>query len=366
MSWWDTIIDVGSDVIDFAVDNPTLTGAVVGGLTGGTKGAITGAGLGYAAGNIYGAGGAWEPPSIGSFFDGGQGAPNTPRSVGNWGGSNVPDSVGAGSFNPGSGAARDIAGAGTSVAPSTGNAGLTGSFGGAGSTIDVMGDGVYGGATGAAGAATSSGAGLVEGGLKKVADWGKANPSAAGLIVQGAGMLAGRGAQKKASAANDASMEATAKNNSNADYWNTQARQSADEARSLYNPQELGIRGYAQQTAATERNVQELDSLYGKGYSAADVEAQKRRTRVAGSTNATTGYMKGYDTGRTAQQGALAGAKGLSAGYTGPSQSTVDSIREDGAGEARQLQDLLSTYLGSPESVLAERERSSSQQRSVA
>ena len=370
MSWWDSILDVGSDVVDFAVQNPTITGAVVGGLAGGTKGALTGAGIGYAAGNLYGASGSWEPPSVGSFFEGGQGAPNTPQSVGSWGGSGASATGGVGSFDAGAGAARDIAGAGASSAPVGGNAGLTGSFGGYnGYAADSSPAGAYGPSGGFGrfdAAPSSSGAGLVEGGLKKAADWGKNNPGTAGLVVQGAGLLAGRGAQKKAAAANDASIEATNKNNANADYWNTQSRQSADEARSLYNPQELGIRGYAQQTAATERNVQDLDKLYGKGYSAADVDAQKRRARVAGSTNATTGYMQGYDTGRQAQQGALTSAKGLGAGYTGPSQSTVESIKSDGAGEARQLQDLLSTYLGSPESVLAERERKGAQQRSVA
>ena len=82
MSWWDAVIDFGSDVVDFAVDNPTITGAVVGGLADGLEGAAIGAGLGYAAGNLYGASGAWEPPDVGSFFEERPNIRGLPRAAG--------------------------------------------------------------------------------------------------------------------------------------------------------------------------------------------------------------------------------------------------------------------------------------------
>jgi hypothetical protein len=358
MSWWDFATDFGSDVLDFATANPELTGAVVGGLAGGSKGALIGAGLGYGASNLmpgtFGGGEYSLPrlnfgtgPSQSSYGVLGTGAPQMSYapSVGSsqFAASSMTPTAGVGTYSP----VADIAGYNNmSVAPTSGygNTGITGDFGNLGRT--------------------QGGTNPVESMLGDVRGWGQRNPNTASALVQGAGMLIGRNAQKDANRLmerdlalreqQNAQQQAQfAKQNQQADYWNTQARQSADEARSLYNPQELGIRGMAQQTAATGRRVQELENLSSKGWSQADIDAEKRRAKVAGSTAATTGYMAGLDTGRQAQGGALTSAKQLSQGY-GAAPGMVDmsgqydARAKQGEMTTQSMTSLLERYLGDP------------------
>ena len=63
MAWWDTIIDAGSGIWDWAKQNPTTAGAVAGLVTGGGTGnygeanfrnAAGGAAIGYTAGQLFG------------------------------------------------------------------------------------------------------------------------------------------------------------------------------------------------------------------------------------------------------------------------------------------------------------------------
>lgn len=175
-------------------------------------------------------------------------------------------------------------------------------------------------------------------------------------------MKAARGAQGRAQSSQSSAVR---RNNQEADFWNNQARQSASEARSLYNPQELGIRGYATEAAATGRSVQDIrDRMARQGKSQGTIDAEVRRAKVAGSTNATTGYMKGLDTGRSSQMGALSASKGLASQYSALSPVSLPSLSLPGgmgsnadlanyytgqAGDnSNAIQDLLNYYLGNP------------------
>jgi hypothetical protein len=175
-------------------------------------------------------------------------------------------------------------------------------------------------------------------------------------------MRAAQGAQHRSQASQSSAVN---RNNAQADYWNRQAQQSGNEARSLYNPQELGIRGYATEAAATGRAVQDTQSRMARqGKSQSAIDAEVRRAKVAGSTNASTGYMKGLDTGRSAQGGALTSAKGLGSNYTALASQSLPSMSmpgatssnsdlaayyNDQAGEnSNAIQDLLNYYLGDP------------------
>lgn len=357
MSWWEDAwnfaTDVGGQAVDFAKANPELTGAVVGGLANGTKGALTGAAVGYGLSNLapdtFGGGtyslprfneGTWsQTPTAASVG----GAPSSFTSIGSSPSSPYAASMStglqSGSYSP----VVDIAASnGMSVAPSSsyGNTGVSGDFGN------------Y----------LTSGPNKLESMLGDLKDWGKKNPNTSSLLVQGAGLLLGNQQQRRANDLaeqnlalqrdyNNFNRQQVEQNNANADYWNTQAQQSASEARSLYNPQELGIRGMAQQKAQTARAVDELDQLYDKGWSAADVAAEKRRAGLAGSANATTGYMQGLDLGRQAQSGALSSAKQLSSSYGSlPAIQTYDADGASKQGEltTSNLTSLLERYLGDP------------------
>jgi hypothetical protein len=361
MSWWDFATDFASNAWDFAKANPTVTGAVIGGLANKDNrlaGAALGAGVGYGLSNFapgtFG-GGAYEPPSFNfgtgpsqsSYGTLGTGAPQISyaptQGASQFAASSMTPTAGMGTYSP----VADIAGYNNmSVAPTSGygNTGITGDFGNLGRT--------------------QGGTNAVESMLGDVRGWGQRNPNTASALVQGAGMLIGRNAQKDANRLMERDLalreqqqgqqqQQFARQNQQADYWNTQARQSADEARSLYNPQELGIRGMAQQTAATGRRVQELDKLSSKGWSQADINAEKRRAKVAGSAASTTGYMAGLDVGRQAQGGALSSAKGLSQGY-GAAPTPVDmsdqynARAKQGEMTTQSMTSLLERYLGDP------------------
>lgn len=161
-------------------------------------------------------------------------------------------------------------------------------------------------------------------------------------------------------------MEALQENQQLARQTNQQATQSFDEARSLYNPQEMAIRGMAQQKAATERDVANLrQQLQRRGLSQAAIDAEIRRARLGGSTAATTAYTKGLDVGRTAQQQALTSAKGLQTNVPGlsytPSSAAADyfarqavTSQQQGDMTSAQMTKLLEDYLGQPTKTVQE------------
>lgn len=161
-------------------------------------------------------------------------------------------------------------------------------------------------------------------------------------------------------------MAALQENQQMARQANQQATQSFDEARSLYNPQEMAVRGMAQQNVATQRGIADLrQQLQRRGLSQAAIDAEIRRARLGGSTAATTAYTKGLDVGRTAQQQALTSAKGLQTNVPGltysPSSTAADyfarqaaTSQQQGAMTSAQLQKLLEDYLGQPTKTVQE------------
>lgn len=208
-------------------------------------------------------------------------------------------------FTPGGGPSaslgNQIAGLAPATSPALGNAGVTGDFGNLGQAAERA--------------------------LGGIEAWGQRNPRLASALTQGVGLLANASAQRRANdlmkqqlamqqRQNEQQQQVFAKNTGIADMRNQLAQQQINQALSLYNPQELGQRGMAQQQATTGRQLQQLEQqMASRGYSPADIAAARRRAQVGGALNATQGYMQGYDTGRSAQQGALSSAVGLGQQY---------------------------------------------------
>ena len=194
----------------------------------------------------------------------------------------------------------------------------------------------------------------VAGGFKAVGDYARQNPWAARFAVDAAGLGLGylnqRNANKLAQEQLQMQRETQARNNAIADRLNAESTRSLNEARSLYNPQEMGIRAMAteqgnRQTAMNDAAAQ----MRRRGMSQAAIDAELRRARIGGSTGAATAYTKGLDVGRTAQQSALTSAKGLSQQYGGtPNYSGAEMASKAGAMNTAQMQNLLNTYLYDP------------------
>jgi hypothetical protein len=156
--------------------------------------------------------------------------------------------------------------------------------------------------------------------------------------------------------------QALGQNQQMAQRANQESIRSFDEARSLYNPQELGIRGMAQQRGATQRSIEDTRrTLASRGMSAAAIEAEVRRQRVAGATGESAAYMRGLDTGRSAQAGALSSAKALGSTVPGlsysqgpnaptftPNYGGADFYARQGAENSKALRDLLESYANYP------------------
>jgi hypothetical protein len=194
----------------------------------------------------------------------------------------------------------------------------------------------------------------IESGLGSVGNWVEKNALTARLGLDLTGMLlarqAGKDANRIAQQQMDMQRAAQQKNTANADKWNEQATASANEARSLYNPQEMAVRGMAQQQMANQRGM--LDSMkqmQKAGKSKATIDAEMRRAKLAGTTGATTAYMAGLDKGRAAQQSALASAKGLSSNYNTTADYTAATMAGNaGLRDAQNVTAMLNTYLGNP------------------
>lgn len=286
-----------------------------------------------------------------------------------------------GGVSAGSGAGAQIApglgGFGTgsfATAPTTGNTGITGSFG-------MMDEPQYGAGNNAysfagqrlngmpqpsafdrgldtagqyASRAWDATGGAVGRGLSAVGQYAQQNPWAARFAVDAAGMglnyMAQRDANKLAREQLQMQRDAQARNTALADRFNAEATQSLNEARSNFNPQEMGIRAMADTKAATNRAIAEnTAAMRRSGMSQAAIDAETRRARLGGTTGATTAYTKGLDVGRQAQQSALTSAKGLSQQYGGtPDYSGARMVSEAGRMTAQQSQNLLNTYLRNP------------------
>ena len=234
--------------------------------------------------------------------------------------------------------------------PSTGNAGVTGSFG-----LSPSGYSLTPGQQQTQQPSMLARVGDTVGrGLSAVGQYAQQNPWAARFAVDAAGLGLGylnqRNANKLAKEQLQLQRETQARNNAIADRLNAESTQSLNEARSLYNPQEMGIRAMAteqgnRQTAMNDAAAQ----MRKRGMSQAAIDAELRRARIGGSTGAATAYTKGLDVGRTAQQSALTSAKGLSQQYGGtPNYAGAELASKAGAMTTAQLQNLLNTYLYDP------------------
>jgi hypothetical protein len=184
--------------------------------------------------------------------------------------------------------------------------------------------------------------------------------------LQAENMAAQRAAYEREMALREEAMasqrQALGQNQQMAQRANQESIRSFDEARSLYNPQELGIRGMAQQRGATQRSIEDTrKALASRGMSAAAIEAEVRRQRVAGATGESAAYMRGLDTGRSAQAGALSSAKALGSTMPGlsysqgpnaptftPNYSGAEYYSRQGEQTSQTLRDLLESYANYP------------------
>ena len=193
-----------------------------------------------------------------------------------------------------------------------------------------------------------------ETGLRGVQDFARDNYNVARLGLD----LAGMGlSYKNRNDANDLAREqmqmqraAQQKNAAVADRANAQSAQSFNEARSLYNPQEMAIRSMADAKMANMRAQEAArNQMQKSGRSKGTIDAEMRRAQLAGTTGANTAYLRGLDTGRAAQQSALSSAGGLARNYsTGADYSAADRVAKAGQSNSDQLTSMLNNYLGNP------------------
>jgi hypothetical protein len=106
----------------------------------------------------------------------------------------------------------------------------------------------------------------------------------------------------------------------------------------------------AQQQMSTARNMNDARTQMQKaGKSKATIDAEMRRAKLAGTTGATTAFVKGLDTGRAAQQSALTAAKGLTQNYNATADySGANALAKAGQADTDRLTSMLNTYLGNP------------------
>ena len=381
-AWWESLADFGNDVVDTVSDYGNQAYDAVSDYGNQAYDAVSDYGnQAYDAVSDYG-NQAYE--SLGDF--GSRSYNPTPSSTGlpsfnapgNGGGD---PSLGGGltpSFTQGSGSS---AGLGlnrsggmqfTTAGNTPATSGVTGGFGvtpggGAQPYTPSMLSGGYGaggdftiGAGGNTGGFNSPpstfqrGVSAVEGGIDRVQDFARKNTNTARLGIDAAGMLLG---YKNRNDANDLAQEQMQmqraglnKNAAMADKMNSQATQSMNEARSLYNPQELAMRSMASTKMANQRAQDQARTQMQKaGKNKATIDAEMRRAQLSGTTGANTSYLRGLDTGRVAQQGALSSAAGLTRNYaTGADFSGADRVAQAGQSDSAQLTAMLNRYMGDP------------------
>jgi hypothetical protein len=191
-------------------------------------------------------------------------------------------------------------------------------------------------------------------GFTAAGEYIKDNPWAARLGVDATGLLLNAASARKANQLAQEQLElqrrVQSQNEAQANLWNAQAKKSLNEANSLYNPQQMAVRSMADTRAATDRVISQNEAdMRKRGMSSADIAAETRRARLGGATGAITAYGRGLDAGRSAQQSAISGAKGLSQQYTGtPNYGAADQVLKAGQLTAQSTQNLLNTYLGNP------------------
>ena len=370
MSWWDSIIDFGRSavsavrpVVDFARENPTLTGAVVGGLAGGGRGALKGAALGYGLGNLMGSQGSFEPPPVTQFFGGQPGGwSNASDGRPNSSGLRLPGQTstsfdGTGSVGLGqltaplrTGLAMDDAGSTNAVS----QASITGDFGAMRGASGLT----MGPQTASTPMLQGSGLSQITSGMRQVARFGQENPELTRAGVQLAASLATRGDRRRANQLMEQALQqnqqANARNIQVADNANRDAERLSDVAWSNVNPQNMAARSYAQSLMQGERGVERLNALRDRGVAPSVVEAEKRRARLATSRNAVTAWNSGMDTGQQLQTSTLQAAGGLRRNYDAP-LSAAQTARTNVADDTANITRLLESYLDRPSAEMERR-----------
>ena len=305
MAWWDTIIDAGSGIWDWAKQNPTTAGAVAGLVTGGGTGnygeanfrnAAGGAAIGYTAGQLFG----------------GSSAPITGDTGPSAGRQNAP------SFSSGE--------VSSAVAPTTVSAAAPTSFGSMGSpNFDTMSGSEFEKyASGGGGSTLESVFNTAKGSVGKVQQFGKDYAAPIDLGLKGMKLLGDRAASEaQGNAQRDYAArldQADAAQNARSDELGGQIRSTNDvgnETRRAY----AGTMDRANTQAAGLKKT-----IMAKGGSAATAEAEARRARIAGSTGAVSAATTA---GQTAGKNMVAGLSSLK--YSNPSAAAA-TARETAAG----------------------------------
>lgn len=323
MSWWDSLIDFGSSVVDYAKENPTTAGAIAGGVynavTGKNiiEGAGAGALLGYGAGQIFGSGGnGVVPGSGGSTSVGASGAGSAATNIGSY----VP------TVNTTTLAGIDAASTGATQAATAGD------FGNYGSKI-----------TGA---------------LGDLQSWGKKNAPLAQLGIQGATALYSMNQNDKLTKMRQDAVsrgeQVNAKNDAVADAANKDADALSTTAAN-YDPRNLGVRAMADSYAAGGRDVAAIEG--NTNLSSAAKTALATKAKVGASKNAVSGFQSGYDTGVKTQSGLYSTANGLRKNYSGNGYDATlaGDISAANKADSANLTAMLENYLGSPSAVLSKK-----------
>lgn len=314
MAWWDTLIDVGSDVWDWAKQNPTTAGAVAGLVTGGGTGnygeanfrnAAGGAAFGYTAGQLFG----------------GSSAPIAGDTGPSAGRQNAP------SFSSGE--------VSSAVAPTTVSVAAPTSFGSMGSpNFDNMSGSEFEKyASGGGGSTLESVFSKAKTGLGKVQQFGKDYAAPIDLGLKGMKLLGNRAAsEQQANALRDyaaRSEASTAAQNARSDELGNQIRSTNDVGNETRRAYASTVDRAGAQAAGLKKTIM------AKGGSAATAEAEARRARINGSMGAVSA---GTTAGQTAGKNMVAGLSSLK--YSDPNKAAADA-RETAAGiDATRSKDL--------------------------
>lgn len=368
MSWWDAIVDVGSDVVDWAMENPTITGGVIGGLAGGRKGALTGAAIGYGLSNLapdtFG-GGNWEPVRVGEIFTDSNGGADGYYGPGTGGGrapvgpASAAQSLSAGPLGDATQAGGGVASNNVSFA-GTGNAGVTGEFGNYGASTQGI---PNGNALGRSLESADGGGltGTLSGGMKKISDWGQANPDLASMGIQLGAAALGNKKSKVASNAAEASMasqqDAVNRNNAVADTNNARSQVLADTSMAQ-GPQGMALQSFANANRvnnSASRNA--ATSAMQRGLSARDAANVGRRAKITGAGNASAAYLQGWETGSANQRAGLSTARAIQQPYQGFGfdANAANTVANSGANDTRGATLFAETLLGNPSAEAARR-----------
>jgi hypothetical protein len=328
MSWWDSIVDFGSSVLDFAKENPTTAGAVAGGLYNASQGKniIEGAGagaiLGYGAGQIFGSGGASD------FIPGSGGSTTVAPSIAGAAGSAASS---MGTWTP-SVNTTTLAGIDAASGAVT-QAATAGDFGNYGSKItDTLGD---------------------------MAAWGKKNAPLAQLGIQGVSALYSMGQNEKLNKMRQDAVsrgeQVNARNDAVADAANADATAMSTVAAN-YDPRNLGVRAMADSYAAGGRDVAAIEN--NSTLSGAAKAALTTKAKVGASKNAVSGFQSGYDTGTKTQAGLYSTAGGLRKQYSGSGYDSTlaGDIAKSNNADSSNLTAMLENYLGSPSATLKKKQ----------